>query len=470
MNEKVIEADYFKESILFFKHHQWLYDAPVNTLLSREVLDKFPVEWLQALRNLDNDRLNEFVVKKSVQLDWPASLIDFVEKCQKLNRLPSVAFPLSIKLPKEFTRNLTKKKQHEIFYFSKLVHEQCLSKQINTIIDLGAGLGYICQLLNHLYHYKVLGLESRLENIKAAETRQVKYFPESISSVKYVCYTVASNSASEIDRILQNYFSQGENVCLIGLHACGDLSINMAKIYLEMEIAKCLILVSCCYHKMSTKESTACTENIGETTKLIEEKEYFNFFPVSAALKDALNISDLDEGTYFKRSFLRLACQETSDRWLDMDAETHDKHSFCVLARGVLELFCAMNQLTLKKVVRKGTRRSQCTTFINYLEDCKLRYTFESQTDEEKNRDILSTLWDDDLMNNLVTLWESNQDKQNTIELYTALQLLLQNVAESLVLLDRLKFLKEEGLDSEIFQIADRSISPRSNAIVSWKR
>ena len=192
--------------------------------------------------------------------------------------------------------------------------------------------GYICQLLNHFYGYRVLGIESKLQNVETAKKRQQKYFPNSLSYVKYVCSNVTIDSSKNLESIIQQEFKNSNEICLVGLHACGDLSIFISQIYLQMSIARLLVLVSCCYHKLSLK-------NLKEKKIGTNEKEYFNYFPLSNILKSAFQELNIDVGKLFTRPFMRLACQETSDRWFAMNEVMHYEHSFYVLARAVLELY-----------------------------------------------------------------------------------------------------------------------------------
>ena len=52
---------------------------------------------------------------------------------------------------------------------------------------------------------------------------------------------------------------------------------------------------------------------------------------------------------------------------------------------------------------------------------------------------------------------------------FQCLQVILQGVLESLILVDRLIFLKECELHAEIIPVMDDFISPRNIAIVAWK-
>lgn len=188
----------------------------------------------------------------------------------------------------------------------------------------------MCQVLNYLYGYRVLGLERDEENVNRAFVRQQKLYPDSLNKVKYVCCDVKCDSADTIEFILQREFPDATDVCLIGLHACGDLSTSASRIFRETKSIKLFILISCCYHKLPVSESVRTSR---------QEKQYFHDFPTSACLREVIAAYDFDVGQFLRVPFLRLACQESADKWRGMTKEQHDEHSFHVLARAVLELY-----------------------------------------------------------------------------------------------------------------------------------
>jgi hypothetical protein len=103
--------------------------------------------------------------------------------------------------------------------------------------------------------------------------------------------------------------------------------------------------------------------------------------------------------------------------------------------------------------------------FENYLKDCTQRFIYEKDINYKK----CTIPWNDKIKTEIINLWKKNSEKQNIVELYTALQLLLQQVVESLVLFDRLYFLKEHNYETNILPIMNKSLSPRCYAIVSKK-
>ncbi|XP_058810079.1 methyltransferase-like protein 25B isoform X2 [Phymastichus coffea] len=367
---------------------------------------------------------------------------------------------LLTKLPIKFRKDVNLKKQHEILYFSRLIHYNCLLQNISVIVDLGTGLGYICQLLNYLYGYKILALDSSHLNIDKAKLRQQNFFPDSISTIKYICTNITADSDKFIESTLEKEFKEKKKCCLIGLHACGDLSIHASNMHLKMKIARLLVLVSCCYHKLSYEE-------INRNNMYINRKEYFKYFPLSNEFKNTIRLLCIDTGNLLKRTFLRLASQETSDRWFTIDKTSHNNHSLYTLSRAVLELYAYNNNLKIKKVIRKGTRKSHCLNFKDYLKLAMVCYEYEKTNDD--NLSVIKFLWTHEVERNILSLWDRNYEKLYMIEPYTALQMVLQNVVESLVLIDRMHFLKEQNCNPVLFPVTDRSLSPRSFALISNK-
>ncbi|KAF9138657.1 Methyltransferase-like protein 25 [Linnemannia schmuckeri] len=92
---------------------------------------------------------------------------------------------------------------------------------------------------------------------------------------------------------------------LCGLHACGDLTSNMIKLYLESS-ATCLFSVGCCYHWITERYDKAGNIAISDGS---------HGFPLSAAF----NRHKCHLGEHAKM----IACQ-SPERWLEYQKETED--------------------------------------------------------------------------------------------------------------------------------------------------
>ncbi|KAK0175179.1 hypothetical protein PV327_008952 [Microctonus hyperodae] len=445
---------YFKDALDFFDEFQWIFKYPVTQILIKKSLDSIPNDWLKALRKLNYNELNNFVLGKFTKPEWPPSLLSFIRQCKKLNTLsqaPKISNLKPSSLPSNLRHGLTSKKQHEVSHLVNFIHEKCKAEKIHTIVDFGSGLGYICQALNHLFGYRVVGLESNREIYNNACTRQLELFPDSSNDVTYLHCQVNFENFEENIQLLKHHISNpDEKICMIGLHSCGDLAVASAFAFRSIQQSKLLIMMSCCYHKL----------------EMFENK--MKYFGISSSFRHAMknhnckiNLNSTTDERHeimdiFNRPFMRLACQESARRWEEMSDHDHQQHAFCVLSRAVLELFVHENDITLKKTVKKATRKSQCVNFDTYLTDTLQRYIFN---DENASKN-------EELIDKLRKKWDENKDKLDDIEIFTALQVLLQAPAESLVLEDRHDKTKKK-INAVIVPIFDPTISPRCQAIVA---
>lgn len=66
--------------------------------------------------------------------------------------------------------------------------------------------------------------------------------------------------------------------------------------------------------------------------------------------------------------------------------------------------------------------------------------------------------------------WNDHKEKSHLFEILTAFQATLQSLCEHVLLLDRVQFLRENGLDCAVYKVADDRISPRCHALVARRR
>lgn len=191
-------------------------------------------------------------------------------------------------------------------------------------MDLGCGLGYLSQLLAQMFGYRVLGLEADAERVAAALRRQTKYFSSSSKLVHYAEHFV--DTIQSVEFIKHHVLTQFNvvlsetHIALVGLHACADLTITACRVFNALETASVLAIMPCCYHKMRMKTSPG-----------------FENIPLSRCMQESIP-SDESWNEVLNRPFLRLACQQTAARWIEMSAEEHAEHGRNMYNRGLVEM------------------------------------------------------------------------------------------------------------------------------------
>lgn len=212
---------------------------------------------------------------------------------------------------------ISPKKCHEIEQLSCQIYDICKTN-IDIIIDMGCGLGYLSQVLNEKYHYKVLGIEADPQRVKTAQLRQQKYFEKSKNSVKYVQHFIGPSSIDFITNEIGKLFliDSSTKIAIVGLHACADLTLTAIDLFLQLDNISSIIIMPCCYHKMN----------------MIDDENSFVNIPKSEALK---NVTDFRE--ILCRPFLRLASQQSAVRWKKMNETEHRDHGWSMFERSALE-------------------------------------------------------------------------------------------------------------------------------------
>lgn len=169
----------------------------------------------------------------------------------------------------------------------------------------------------------MLGIEGSKEKFKLAVNMQEQYYNCSKPFVKYEEHFITESSGQALDKSIRSYFPNDAKTCVVGLHACADLSVTILKLFLEIEQVKCLALMPCCYHRLELKFSNSCNEA-------------FINFPCSQIFKQIFD--SLNGSSFLRIPFLRLACQQSKSCWLNLTLEEHVLHAKNCLYRAVLQL------------------------------------------------------------------------------------------------------------------------------------
>ncbi|KAK2151013.1 hypothetical protein LSH36_379g01024 [Paralvinella palmiformis] len=268
--------------------------------------------------------------------------------------------------------------------------------------------------------------------------------PQVSTQLQNTNWSVKNNEISDIS--LKN-ISAGdpitERICLIGLHCCGDLTPTMLKLFTQSIELKALIVLGCCYHRMTT--TTA-------------EDGMFYQFPMSVSLKQSLQKA-CGEGVSWKITTfgLRLAAQETRSRWKSQDTTAHNYHQNNVIFRGILDLVLQREKIKMLKSRRKLISKEQCKDFETYIDAVLASVVLEDGVDKTS------------LKEKMLAAYSDHKDVLGLVEPFTCLQVVLQGVLESLILKDRQEYLLEHGLEAQLLPILDDNISPRNVAIVAYK-
>uniref|UniRef100_A0A6N2L080 Methyltransferase domain-containing protein n=1 Tax=Salix viminalis TaxID=40686 RepID=A0A6N2L080_SALVM len=267
------------------------------------------------------------------------------------------------------------------------------------------------------------------------------------------------------------------SLILAGLHACGDLSVTMLKTFIECKDVKAVVSIGCCYNLLSE----GCLDIAGSQCG----------FPMSCGVKSA--------GISLGKSSRDLACQ-SAERWriLKEDAGLHnfELHAFraafqMVLCKYYPEIITSSPSIGRQgKVLRRQQQRRILQSSINCEEDDysgSALYSHEFSCNggtsgnetaaankfllfEKFSQSGLSCLGLKSLQEtHFHEIWKEAEPFAELIGPYWSLRAALGPLLETLLLLDRLLFLQEQGssLEAIMVPIFDPALSPRNVAIIA---
>ncbi|KAL1823029.1 uncharacterized protein LOC108214147 isoform X2 [Daucus carota subsp. sativus] len=546
----------------FIKPYSFFYEAHVVNFFKDRLWEAVDKEWMDCLRNEPVENLL-LIPSGVVQDHWPASLKEFITKLRSL-ALPREQADLEKVLPdldmkyldKVITQGMNRKKQHEVEVLGSVVCSIAKTVGVNSVIDVGAGQGYLAQVLSFQYQLSVIAIDAcshhgsitnaRAERIKkhyAAKLYKSRSEDKGFNVPKTItCHVLSTGTLKDLSSSLigsddaeksntsqtifeecshglpdGNVTSQSDtngstSLILAGLHACGDLSVTMLRTFLECKEVKAVISIGCCYNLLS-EDRVQTDDECG--------------FPMSKDVRAS--------GLLLGKSARDLACQ-SAERWggLGKDAgiQNFELHAFRAAFQMVLFQYYPKILATSPAIGRQGKalrRQQNRRTLESGLhlkgtsdhslslshKDCKKNFTWMNKNAEtevtlseklkgpdctdgmiQKVSSKISTgcektIYAEKYMLfkkfslsaldrlgvhglkeiDLAGLWKKNEPFAELIGPYWSLRAALGPVLETILLLDRLLFLQEQGNSLKVLMlpIFDPALSPRNVALISWK-
>ncbi|KAH8350093.1 hypothetical protein KR084_007998 [Drosophila pseudotakahashii] len=448
---------YFDSVLEFLCTYSWIYRKANVACIA--TIDIMPIEFKTYFFKISNDKLNAFPFFGKNIDDCPSEVRSFRQKLDFLT--PKYSLPKTFEIAK-MPRNqlgISAKKIQEIKQFAAHIYDHCADVQV--VVDLGAGLGYLSQAFYELKpNCIILGLEANMARVESARQRCLRLLPQnSEKSIKYQQKLI--NADSEAYIIEQTSELADKNGCpelniisMIGLHACADLSINAMRLFLKMPRVHCLHIMPCCYHKLDVVSHDEDTDAI-----------VFANFPLSAAL--GKSVKKCLTPPFLNRPFLRLACQRSSFHWWRNSTEgAHKEHGDRLYMRAMAEAIHQSNEFVKPRKNAVPTPNSQ----INFFELKRGFQLLEKGTG-------LSVEWkpSHEVRFLEISARYTNGEGPKLAEGLTCLQVAMQQLCENVVLFDRLCYLQEEAENKKVpvkvryDVLFDKKISPRCHVMVAEK-
>lgn len=251
------------------------------------------------------------------------------------------------------------------------------------------------------------------------------------------CCQQSQNSVETVDD--QDNFP---DFVLTGLHACGDLSATLLRHFVNCPYVRGITSVACCYMKITTKENPAPPGLVQCSAPPLPQLPSEFGYPMSSWVKGL-------PGHQLSYKAREGSCHAIEDyvRRLREDSELLKTHCY----RAMLESFIRDFRPDLRRAGIQTIKKAHLLPFTEYarLGLPRVGLSPELPLDSARMAAML--------------------EHQSRVVVFFSLALLLGPVVESLVLLDRIMYLQENGVDSQLVPLFNPNFSPRNFVLVALK-
>ncbi|XP_064354896.1 methyltransferase-like protein 25B isoform X2 [Dromaius novaehollandiae] len=452
-----------------------LLDAYVIEFFAEDLWARLPPSWQAALGAVPPPRLAAALLEPpgpaaAAGAVWPLSLLAFKATAQALAfpRAPPRRPGRPRRLPPEFRRNpcqsaglppplrkhVKPKKQHEIRRLGKVVKRLSEATGCDCVVDVGSGQGHLSRFLAFGLGLPVTAVEGDgrlveaaqrfdrelLQALEKAQARGVEV-PLCPRGPRHVAGRLDPHAPWRPELLPPEPGPPGsapnplgprgrERVLLTGLHACGDLSVALLRHFARSPRVAALTSVACCYMKLSACQAPA------------EGPPAFGY-PLSAWVAGL-------PGHALSYKAREVACHALEDYAGRLRAGDGALRMHCY--RAVLETLIRAADPGKKRLGVQTVNRAHALSFAEYARLGLPRVGLDPAAlplDSEAVRSMLR--------------------QQQRVVAFFSLVLLLAPLVETLILLDRLLYLRERGFQCALIPLFDPLLSPRNLVLVAAK-
>eukprot|EP00058_Branchiostoma_floridae_P010237 XP_002595725.1 hypothetical protein BRAFLDRAFT_200329 [Branchiostoma floridae] len=451
----------FVQLTTFLGQYSWLLDAYVCEFFTEKHWDKIPESWRNVLHDIAPQEIADDLLCSSGRgartTVWPLSLLAFRATAHSL-ALPRQACNLSTLLgqlgwvlPEEirdgqlrspelqhcFRRHVKPKKQHEILRLATTVKWLCDQVGCSNVVDIGSGQGHLSRVLSFAHRLNVTSVEAegchvtgaaRFDKQVVTDITKEKMKKQQEADIDEVLHAQPSHVTCFLkpDISVDDFLSvdapcDRKAFSMVGLHTCGDLAPTIFRVFTRCNDIHALASVGCCYMKMT----------------------YYGF-PMSQMAQN-LNA----EMSYQARELACHAIDMYTERLKSDDSEVMMPHCY----RATLEHFIVKHDSTKRRAGIRSIRKTHKMDFQTYAEKALARLIYPTDThvpvDSSEAAEMLAC-WKD-------------------VVVFHCLRLVLAPVVETLLLLDRMQYLKEHGTNCQLVPLFNPRLSPRNFVLLATK-
>ncbi|XP_069805871.1 methyltransferase-like protein 25B [Dendropsophus ebraccatus] len=503
----------------------YITDSYIIEFFTDNLWETLPESWRLVLSDLTAPELADQLLSigntrnTNYRSVWPLSLLALRVSAQSLafQRVPRYDIgSADKKRPAEFQTNhcqsslldplfrkhVKPKKQHEIRRLGKLVKKLSDITGYDHVVDIGSGQGHLSRVLSFSQGLNVTAVEADhnlvsmatkfdhdlIYMLKKKRMRPTKSSAYDITIIKsstpprHVLACVdpqasweefvtqladrketetnadessfcasftrsqefvnpAADSCRSVSSLDHCHSSQLDNFILTGLHACGDLSVAMLRHFARCPYIAGITSVACCYMKLTTCEVPQPPGVLAPSHQCDPHLRQYGY-PVSCW------VSGLP-GHKLSYKSREVACHAVEDYIERLKGESDILRIHCY--RAVLETVIRGIAPTMIRAGVQTIKNAHKLPFNEYAKQGLQRVGLDPDT-------VYNTTLVDDML----------AQHQKVVSFFS-LALLLAPLVETLILLDRMIFLQEQGFHCEVIPLFKPEFSPRNLVLVAAK-
>ncbi|XP_066983035.1 methyltransferase-like protein 25B [Macrobrachium rosenbergii] len=345
-----------------------------------------------------------------------------------------------------FRRHLKPKKQHEVARLAYIAGNVARCACDSLMVDVGSGQGHLSRFLAYGHNVRVLCLEAQDEFIRGAKKfdnqlketvdkmhRKYENLPPLPPPPRHTHCHLEPNMDPQVFReVVTSAWPELESCGfehgLLGLHTCGDLGPTLLRIFANSPACHGVVSVGCCYMKLTVNDTGIS----------------YPGYPMSKFVQSL-------KGNHLSYEAREVACHaiEMYSERLHLGADNLKVHCY----RAALEDIIVKHWPEHRHAGLRSVNHAHKMEFAEYAEAAVSRLKDVSLNKEDLNSEKT----------------KENLGRWMQVVVYYSLRLLLAPVVESVILLDRLIFLYEEGIEGILLPAFDPLLSPRNHVLVAIK-
>ena len=195
-------------------------------------------DWVDCLSKLSDEEKINFHNSNSISFK-NMNFDNFTNKISSLLNINSISNDLH-DIPIRYLQNINIKKRYEIQRI--LTYKKV--QNARSFIDIGSGAGHLstCLLIDNQRSSVCIDASEDYQKIGKSKLKRID--PEILDRIEFKTELVSP----------QTKLPKDDNAMILGLHSCGDLSVDIIELFLNSS-QHSLLNFGCCYHKLTNNSS-----------------------------------------------------------------------------------------------------------------------------------------------------------------------------------------------------------------------